>query len=80
MCGLEGVSPGACWPLPVRSHQGQKAGRLMAWGGGAGDKGDCPRGSLARARLLPLGLLFCSQLGQPHLQQLAHDPHPGLWD
>lgn len=24
----------------------------------------------------PLGLLFCTQLGQPHLQQLAHGPRP----
>lgn len=33
-------------------------------------------GALAWARLLPLGLLFCTQLGQPHLQQLAHDGLP----
>lgn len=43
---------------------------------GRGDKYACPRGTLAWTRLLPLGLLLCTQLGQPHLQQLAHDSHP----
>lgn len=63
MCGLEGVSTRACWPLPARSHQGQKAGGLMASGGGVTSEialvvpwhgPDCCH-------------WVCTQLGQPHL-------------